>query len=63
MHLIINVTPIQRNSEYLLRGRDNIGGSVGTANKKEVCFNRVGAKLMGRSLFEKHKKHNDALYM
>ena len=34
MHLSLNVTPKQRNSDYLLHGRWEIGGSVGTANKK-----------------------------
>ena len=61
MHLSLNFTPKQRNSDYLLHGRWEIGGSVGTANKKQVFFIRVGAKLMGRSLYEKHKKNNDAL--
>ena len=28
----------QRNSDYLLHGRWEIGGSVGTANKKQVFF-------------------------
>ena len=55
MHLSLNFTPKQRNSDYLLHGRWEIGGSVGTANKK-FFFIRVGAKLMGRSLYEKHKK-------
>ena len=52
MHLSLNVTPKQRNSDYLflLHGRWEIGGSVGTANKKQIFFIRVGAKLMGGSL-------------
>ena len=56
MYLSLNFTPKQRNSDYLLYGRWEIGGSVGTANKKQVFFIRVGAKLLGRSLYEKHKK-------
>ena len=38
MHLSLNVTPKQRNSDYLLHGRWELGGSVGTANKKQVFF-------------------------
>ena len=38
MHLSLNFTPKQRNSDYLLHGRWEIGGSVGTANKKQVFF-------------------------
>ena len=38
MHLNLNFTPKQRNSDYLLHGRRKIGGSVGTANKKQVFF-------------------------
>ena len=32
VHLNLNFTPKQRNSDYLLHGRREIGGSVGTAS-------------------------------
>ena len=38
MQLSLNFTPKQRNSDYLLHGRWEIGGSVGTPNKKQVFF-------------------------